>query len=882
MRIRLGLDLDGQHGELPRNELDALTTGPLGMLNVLETQLGLLRNEAGQAERVLQYREVLRRLDAPTRFFHASFAVDELGTALTLLGWRDQWHLHGWSVERVGYLQGCASIRLRDMGDIESALAGSLAPCIGERLRSVAKSMADTSPRIQLVTLSEPIHAWPKAWQEVLARLTVAMDEAGSAASSASLLGEIQSAMQEMQRSAKPPLLRWRDDGSVQVVQAETQLLAGRWLGEVLEASGNSCLLVAPRPGLLDDILSATHLPRQGFRELSAFRPALQVVPLALGQLWAPLDLFGLLKFLTHPICPVPGVARTRLAEMLASSPGIGGGPAWEKTLNNIELACQETGYDWAIARTHIETWVEHERHDPVTGVPIAVVVDRLGMLSNFFQGRLKLAEGAHRAAFGSGQSQALACQSALKALALQGETHISRQQLETLVDQATAQGVGNPMLRAEVGAARSVSRPAAAIDPAEHVIWWQLEAPVLPGAYPWSADERSALADAGVQLPPVDELLEREAASWQCPVLAASRRLTLVLPPPGGEEHPLWLLIKSMFDKDHQPPVLALESCLSDPVRPAQDFRPLPGRKRWWNLPPGSLPKREQESFSSLESFLFNPYQWVLTYPAALRPSSILDVSDGFLLYGTLAHHLVERYVEREDVLSMSDSEFDSWFAPAFNQLIGCEGAVLLMPGRREDLTAFRRQLQSALRQLRQQLKSAGVVKVESECELDGCFVGGRIAGYGDLLLTKQDGSQAIVDMKWAGGKKYPAKLQENRHLQLAIYGELQRQKTGRWPHLAYFIICSGELIATDRAFFPDARVIWKKKELEDEGTAHLWQRFVKTWQWRRTQFDQGEVEVVVSLPEDSDVPEDGMALELLNQAYNNYLALAGWGEDA
>jgi len=226
---------------------------------------------------------VLRRLDAPTRFYHASFVVDELGTAATLLGWRDQWHLHGWSVERVGYLQGSASIRLRDMGDIESALAGSLAPCMGERLRSVAKTMADTSPRIQLVTLSEPIRAWPKAWQEVLVRLPVAMDELGSAASSASLLGEIQSAMQEMQRSAKPQLLRWRDDSSVQVVQAETQLLAGRWLGEVLEASGNSCLLVAPRPGLLDDILSASHLPRQGFRELSAFRPALQVVPLALG-----------------------------------------------------------------------------------------------------------------------------------------------------------------------------------------------------------------------------------------------------------------------------------------------------------------------------------------------------------------------------------------------------------------------------------------------------------------------------------------------------------------------------------------------------------------------------------------------------------------------
>ena len=43
MKIRLGLYLDGQHGTTFTAQLDSLTTGPLGMLNVLETQLGLLR-----------------------------------------------------------------------------------------------------------------------------------------------------------------------------------------------------------------------------------------------------------------------------------------------------------------------------------------------------------------------------------------------------------------------------------------------------------------------------------------------------------------------------------------------------------------------------------------------------------------------------------------------------------------------------------------------------------------------------------------------------------------------------------------------------------------------------------------------------------------------
>jgi hypothetical protein len=41
MRIRFGRDLDGEHGTLRVDELDAKTTGPLGLLGILETQLGL-------------------------------------------------------------------------------------------------------------------------------------------------------------------------------------------------------------------------------------------------------------------------------------------------------------------------------------------------------------------------------------------------------------------------------------------------------------------------------------------------------------------------------------------------------------------------------------------------------------------------------------------------------------------------------------------------------------------------------------------------------------------------------------------------------------------------------------------------------------------------
>lgn len=900
MQLQVGLLLDGQHGHAHVDELDALTTGPLGLLNVLETQLGLLRQEPNGSDRVLQFRELLKKLDSPERFYHQSFAVNELGTASTLLGWRDQWYLHGWTHGNVGLLATSSSRRLRDMADLETHARDRLAPGIGERLALVDSALTRLPVRIERVSLHEPLAWWPMAWQKVLRQLApLEPNKAAVAAASDTLLGQLQQALMSDETTATGattatittqdgdtgPKLRWHDDGSVQILQAETGWLAARGLTPLLTDDPQQTLLCAPDVGVLDEVLVAANLPRQGFKEPSALRPALQVLPLVLGQMWSPLDLYGLLQFLTHPICPVPRVARLRLSEMLARSPGIGRGPAWDKTMRQIEADCEKDGRVWADVRERIAFWVEHERHDPIQGAPLKLLGDRLHALSQYLQGRLKDPDPARQLAFNSGLSQTLTVQRALQALALQGETHISAQSLQTLLAQATAQGGANPLLTAQVGSCRTVTHPGAAIEPVDQVLWWQMKASGLLGAYPWSQAELGELRSAGIHLPDMTELLAREAWHWLRPVLAARERLVLVLPPQGEEVHPVWQRIESLFEKDHGPRIQPMEDLLTNAAHHPVVQKPLPARRRWWTLPAEvSIPQREKESFSSLESFLFNPYLWVLKYPAKLSPSSILDVSDGVLLYGNLSHHLVERYVQRPDALTLSDQNLGQWFEPEFEALVSQEGAVLLMPGRQEELATFKRKLRTALQQLRQQCRAAGVVSITAEEKLEGHFIGGSIGGSSDLLVTREDGQQAIIDMKW-GGKTYADKLASNRHLQLVLYGEIVHQRTGRWPQLAYFSLSRGELLSIDREFFPQARVVRQKDEVSEEGPAHLWQRFLVSWQWRRQQLDQGLIEVVLGQDDESssDVvpPEDGLAPEVLNLSYNDYLTLAGWEED-
>ena len=165
----------------------------------------------------------------------------------------------------------------------------------------------------------------------------------------------------------------------------------------------------------------------------------------------------------------------------------------------------------------------------------------------------------------------------------------------------------------------------------------------------------------------------------------------------------------------------------------------------------------------------------------------------------------------------------------------------------------------------------------VEPEENLSGSFFMGELNGFIDILATRGDGQTAVLDMKWASGKNYRDKLQDNKHLQLAIYGELMRQKTGRWAVPAYFILSEGKLYAQDKDFFPEAFVA---KANQDGGSALLWQQTQKTLRWRYSQIEKGRIELVVECTESDEfsvVPDGALNVEASTWK-SEYQWLAGW----
>jgi hypothetical protein len=521
----------------------------------------------------------------------------------------------------------------------------------------------------------------------------------------------------------------------------------------------------------------------------------------------------------------------------------------WQELLDEIAADLGERG---ARVMADVAFWIEHERFDPAERAPLSAALERAERLATFFSNRLLDEDLARRSAWHAGHAQASALRLALQALMAQGDDRIGPEMLNKLVAQASGRGSGNPLLDAQAGALPSVTDPAAVVEPFDEVTWWQLAAGPIPAPYVWSKSEIESLRAAGVELPEIPSLLERQARGALRPLLLARERLTLVLPPPGQEVHPVWLLVEGLLDKNL--PIEPVESVLAagpvDGITPVK-HETLPALRRWWQLPGGTVvPWPAKVSYSSLQPLFFNPYQWLLRYPARLQASALLNMPNDFRLLGQLAHRAVERLYGHAGSLGWTTEQVAHWFDQNLDAIVDEEGAVLRMPGKRSELEGFRLRFRASLLRLHAHLQTAKVEQVESEKEFEAETALGLLHGSTDLLLSFGGSREAVIDMKWAGTSKYRKVLEQGSHLQLAVYAFLQERASKRWPAVGYYILREGDLLTPAENLFPDARLVSQA----EGATAALWEQAKATWRWRRAQIDKGAVELVVDGTEATD----------------------------
>lgn len=869
MRVRFCLAGDGLDPGPETTAVGVARVGPRGLLGLLESDLGVAWPPVHAAEELGMYRECLAECVDLSRFYRESFAVDPVGTARTLLDWRREWYLHGWEGTFSGDI-AAREPRLGDMAAVEARARERLPPCQGQRLRRVLELLGTRRTQIDKLELADPPEDLPPMWRRLAERLDgTALVQGDGEAPADSDLGRLQALL----RGGAPA--RLSADGSLLMLRAQSRDTSAQAVAEMLLANGGSdrSVVVASQDGIiLDNAFGRVGLPRAGFQHYSPFRAASQVLKLALALVWEPLDPHRLLQFLIHPVSPLPWKTRALLAEAVAAQPGVGG-PAWQRALDKAGAGAEEARF-----------WTMPRRYAAGDGAAAELLEERGAACAAWLGRRFGELRGAEATAvYAAASRQAEAFVDSVRRRRASGAERIAKVEADRLVDEV-ARALPDDATLAEASHVPATRHPELVTAPVDEVLWWNIEPQRLDLAPVFSPTELAALGTAGVALPAPQARVAASVRAWQRPVFNCRRRLLLVVHDSDQGRHPLVGRIEAQLPGCRQ--VRLDEGLLEGNATAAKALaiampplptRPLPAKRRWWRLG-RRLPRRETESYSSLAAACYHPHQWLLRYHARLRGSRIADVADEALLFGSLAHRLFERFFQDHDRhprhwRQLPADALEQWLRTNLPDLVEKEGAVLLAPGRGVDKQRVSTQLEQGLARLLTHLRAAGVVAVESERDLQRPFSDGALAGSADLVAIRADGASAVLDAKWGSENHRLKELEEGRHLQLAVYGFALAEEA--WPAVGYYVVTTGNVLAADAGFFPDAKL----PAGEALPPRAVWERGLVARAWRLAQFARGDIEVNAGAEPDaaSTPPAGGLETRVDVDRFDEFRWLTG-----
>lgn len=849
MKLTFGMACDGRsYPDFPGPDegvFDAAVLGPIGLIDVLEIQLGLTGPRAAHAVRVAGYSAKLRAAlaAAPELFFATSFELDPWETATALLEWRDALVSAGW----IGSAAG--SERPDGLARVESA-GPALAPGIADRLRAVCAALRDsTALTVESIVLIEPRELVAPAWRRLIETLeSCGVAITAAPASPPSAAGDLGRAQAFLASGAITPL---QGDGSFMIVEADTALVAAEavaeWLahGSEAELAGTVVVAADGDTALLDLALQARGMPALGQSAASPWRGALQVLPLAFAAAWAPFDAKAMLDLLMLPRPPIGRAAARRLARALSREPGTGGA-AWAAAWAAIEtdLAAHmaerpNAEQDVADRLAAWRQWTTGAIHSRTGGMP-AEAARRIA--ARVARWAVDTDAGAHDPLLMTVAGAASALGDAISILELETLPALL---VERMIDQVLADGAQNPDHVATAGGLRCVRHPAAFWDSAPRVIWWDFKGPGdrVP-ASPWSAAEQEALDAAGCRLEAPAACAARIGWSYSNVAHRVGERLILVSPALSrGEEttsHPLahqlsplsipagravrWSAERLLDEAEHH---LAGRDLIRDRVAVVTP----PGQRARWTLPASAQARiaGRTENATSFERLADCQMRWMLLDVLRLSRGRIAEIPGPDQLLGNLAHEIANHVLQpgavadADEVLGHAEAVFD--------ELLDAIATPLQQPEFASELAAARVRVPAALAQLARLLGQKGLSVIGTELEREGDFTDGlAVKGRLDLIVEHPVHGLGVIDLKWTrSARRRRAELADGRALQLATYGAIAGPAGGPPVPGAYYLLSQRRLIGPCGTFLAD-------EEIEADRTlAETWADLISTWRsWR------------------------------------------------
>lgn len=853
---------------------------PYGLLNLLETRLGVNTPSASFTSRLVDYLNCLEQIKDDKFFFFRSYQADPWAVARKLLLWRDELYLGGWT----GIFSDDSKLtqRLRDLAIVEKRAKGQVEPGVGERWQYVLKRLQTDPIHISEIVLQEPLEYFEPLIRQVICATGATLNQVDTVHTEAAGTSDLDQAKNHILFDGPSPELS--GDETILLIEAENfsecALVTSQIIAKGVQVNlNNNDVIICQNGGhILDEKLEELGLPRSGYFENSPWRPAFQVLPLALELLWDPVSPRTLIQFLTNPVCPLPSRARYRLARLIADKPGIGSAD-WVDTIKQL-IDNEEDAKRAKKLGAEIDYWLECERFDPEIGIEITILLNRIEAVSTWLGMAMSIDQSEYsQSLYSTAKGQAEDLSNAVQRLSRYNEGVLTRTLIRRLIDDV--RGVGAPVVdrtkeyAESLGAISAINHPGSIKEDVTGVIW---TAPSGGNLFqlPFVSDqERFALSEQGIKF--ITESDKINAASEHClrPLSKAKSRLILISAKDRNSDHPLWSRIKVKCPgiKVFSPQAALDKLAIIKTDLPALS---LPVKKREWQIPAGTdIPKPDYSSYSSLDKFLYKPHQWMLSYPARIKKGSLIIADEGNLLKGKLAHRLIEFYLGQHQNLQKVDlSQIESWTENALPKLLMEEGAVLLEEGAFRERVEFLTVMKVALKNLITQLVDAGITKTETEKWEESQFIGGSLQGSIDILADTPDGERAIIDIKYGGLPYRREELEKSQYLQLATYDRLN----GGTPFLSYFIIRDAQMLNLAHNFFKFGERVDPEADLTPD---QYWETIELMWSKRDDNLKQGIIEVPVkgTEPNERSAPS-GIALDIpeTNDAFSDYTVLTGW----
>lgn len=867
MEIYFGLELDDLVLPKPsRFEGGVHYFGPQGLLYMLESHLGLIGHPAdNEYLRVEQYRQALRLHleNHEEAFFRTSFEADQFATSAELLSRRDELLLGGWSFA----LQNNTPYRLKCLAQVEAlfhqALQNQEEPLklsmgFADRFSAVLEKLSSRPHPISKIFINEPEELLPKHFH----RLFDQLKKTGAQKSNIhwkrpeedSDLAAFQKSLATKQKGNQK--LNLKGDGSLIFLRSKRESDAAVFLAKLIAKNPDyqPVTLIPDKSRVLDNALIQEGLPSMGIASASLARPTLQVLKLVPVFLWNPIDPFKIMEFVSLSVKPLHHDLANVIAIQMAQTPGLKS-ESWYIAISRFfEELEQRVQFDSTIklaeVRKQYQFWFERRRYDISKTVPKEEVIDIFTYLKIWAFEEFEAAGSVNNSLLVLSE-QAKRITELLEALPEAQLTHLELERIvRTIYEPAPVQ-----FMEAELGHIPYFHRPGALIAEVNSLLWWNFTQADYEHFFSrWFKQERDFLQQLDVHL--IGPEHENALLNWhrKRPLLLTRKQLLFVVPQTvegkAVHPHPLMGDLEATFsnpeaitfDLDKETGKAFLARFFQLPVRVELTGRQLGRPKPFLRLKSlEQLDPREQETFSSLQSLFYYPYQWVFRHKIKLKKSSILSVVKDVTLLGNLSHRFFEGLF-KEDINSWDKNRVESWIDNEADRLLSREGAVLQMYGREPEKVGFIQRVKYAAWSLVKLVQENGWKVQQTEKSLEGRFLGVPVNGRADLVLEK-NGELAVIDLKWRGASRRERVIRNEEDLQLVLYSKLLTDDH-TWAHTAYFIMQDGKMIARNNLAFKNITVVNADTD-HVEVNERILEKMQETYRWRMQQIKAGQIEI-------------------------------------